>query len=386
LPQELVDEIIDHLTEETNSLKAFSLVSSSCFHYSRRHLFRSLIVTSNGNPSGFDHFLSYLQDKSDPTHSSYVQSLSLQAPSGLSSSPFPNLKTPLLLGILHHLPHLHHLTIRYTILETRISDRSPFDNPFHLRTLTLENVLTCPTKLSGILSFFSSIEKFRISDLCSVFETVHPDDELSGSIDTATPLQVSSLALPLHLSAKFVKVVKRQIAKGSVSELHVWMGDPEWRMEHFITLHELVTVFRDSLETLHFDAGRVRLSMTMPLMSIIPMCKNLRTVVIDYSTQPDRLPNQPFALLCTLPPSIESVVFKARWSVIRSSRLESLVLEQLLPRMPLLKRVTFDLTADFEIGASTLGDVSTDLKNAFPDLQRQGILGYHLNSSKKTVK
>jgi len=119
LPQELVDEIIDHLTEETNSLKAFSLVSSSCFHYSRRHLFRSLIVTSNGNPSGFDHFLSYLQDKSDPTHSSYVQSLSLQAPSGLSSSPFPNLKTPLLLGILHHLPHLHHLTIRYTIIDAR---------------------------------------------------------------------------------------------------------------------------------------------------------------------------------------------------------------------------------------------------------------------------
>lgn len=47
VPQELVDEILDHLAKDMTSLRSCSLVSKSWIHPSRRHLFATLFLTAS---------------------------------------------------------------------------------------------------------------------------------------------------------------------------------------------------------------------------------------------------------------------------------------------------------------------------------------------------
>ena len=48
LPQELVDEILDHLAEDTRTLRSCSLVAKSWISPSRRHLFSTLVLNPEG--------------------------------------------------------------------------------------------------------------------------------------------------------------------------------------------------------------------------------------------------------------------------------------------------------------------------------------------------
>ena len=47
VPQELVDEILDHLAKDRKTLQSCSLVAKSWIHPSRRHLFDALFLTAN---------------------------------------------------------------------------------------------------------------------------------------------------------------------------------------------------------------------------------------------------------------------------------------------------------------------------------------------------
>ena len=167
LPPELIDHIIDKLSDDVTSLKACTTVCRAWISRSRFHLFSTFRV--GGPAEAFLTFLDFLQNVSakyvatenGPSGLSMVRALALDG-KGLAQKPLLTLGT--LQAILRYLPGLR--TLHLTALQLDDRDFVPA-KPVPLVELAVVSVdAHCPTsagsELLALLSLFSCIDSLLL--------------------------------------------------------------------------------------------------------------------------------------------------------------------------------------------------------------------------------
>ncbi|TCD65533.1 hypothetical protein EIP91_002542 [Steccherinum ochraceum] len=147
IPPELWDEIIGHLSEDLQTLKACSQASKQWLDRSRRHLFRSVALPGlqNANPHrGLITFLAFLLADTDQRR--HIQNLRIFTKDSETEDPLEDPRRASvckhdLQEVLLQLPNLRKLTlsrIRFRGCRTQCAMRSLKAIPISLKILTLE--------------------------------------------------------------------------------------------------------------------------------------------------------------------------------------------------------------------------------------------------------
>ncbi|KAI0792091.1 hypothetical protein C8Q75DRAFT_805134 [Abortiporus biennis] len=170
LPQELIDNVIDHLHFDKTTLRSCVLVSRQWVTSSRIHLFRELTIKSDSFSSTGS--LALLEQTS--TFSTYTRHLTL---AGLDNGlPFlyhlrPSLPAPILGAILSQMPNVKSLTLQYLSFGEQtdsVKELSPIKQKRDLISLRLENIGTDDEQakdLLDILDFFGTVKNVSVTDM-----------------------------------------------------------------------------------------------------------------------------------------------------------------------------------------------------------------------------
>lgn len=198
LPTELVDQIIDHLHADVESLLSISLASRSCCTATRYHLFGTMLVSAAREQDAFQTFAYFLA--SSPSICVYVRSLTLF---GRTPAPQPReLCSHIISTVVSLLPRLRVLELR----DTRFACRCEEDFPLMART-SLETLIIYGAEVStlktilAVFSVFTEVRTLRIEYLQlfikSDLQRMLPSDveDALSSLSPSPWLSVSSLIL-----------------------------------------------------------------------------------------------------------------------------------------------------------------------------------------------
>ena len=167
-PPELVDQTIDYLHEDKESLKACSLVSRQWLNTTRHHLFRSTVIVGTSRPGhGFAEFAQFLANR--PNIAFFIQELRLQGEVNLSSGRPQSCKHEMQ-DILGRMPRLHKFDIfgvRFGGCDGECRGRRFIPKPVSLDQVTLV-AGSDEDDFSDTLDFlrlFGEIEHFYVYEL-----------------------------------------------------------------------------------------------------------------------------------------------------------------------------------------------------------------------------
>lgn len=172
LPVELIDNTVDFLHNDLESLWTCTSVSRTFLRSARCHLFRNLCVgdepTEQGE-QGYATFLRFLQRT--PEVCAYIRQLKLvRYHSSDKQLPSPEICSHTLGAIIAYLPRLHTLTIGKSVhfaCHCPVTHIPPHQDPVKLQYLSLESVrIATSVDLSEFLQLFSEIHKLAVLDLC----------------------------------------------------------------------------------------------------------------------------------------------------------------------------------------------------------------------------
>lgn len=189
LPRELVDNIIDHLHDDSNTLKACSLVCRDWLPSSHWHLFCEVRMKAEDLTDESD-LVEFL--RAGTTFAKSIRNLVFLAqPAGSPGPDIPTISPALALSILDCMPMVHSVVLRTAIAapQNSTAPRSQWKRP-SLRRLCFEFP-------------FDTSTAWEVSQTCSFFANVHIGHLLMLGEDQAT-VPVTPVNTPLiqpHLGA-----------------------------------------------------------------------------------------------------------------------------------------------------------------------------------------
>ncbi|KAH8093065.1 hypothetical protein BXZ70DRAFT_437244 [Cristinia sonorae] len=167
LPQELIEEIIDYVGDNTPTLRACSLVASSWVVPARRHIFRAIVVSKKtGDTGDADGVLSFIRVQRAASIRHSVRELTIQ---------YQNVTLPLLLAAIRSLDRLDRLSLRFLAIGMDDPARPPFHpsgksiGKLEIFMCTIPGVHT----LLELLDFFDAVSELFILHLME--SAVAPD-------------------------------------------------------------------------------------------------------------------------------------------------------------------------------------------------------------------
>lgn len=235
LPPELVDGILDRISDDLTSLKACTTVCKGWINRSRYHLFSSLRVC--GTSDGFVGFANFLENTTSSAYDAaggsptglpvVVRSLCLD---GKGSGQKPCLTFGTLQSIIRRLPNL--CALHFTVLRLDDQDFTPA-KPVPLEVLTLVSVDASSPASAGdeflaLLSLFSTIDSVFLRFVhFNRYPITHGDALVHPSLahdHERFPAKLQVRNLRLHLprhTAFFLELIRRTATRRTLTSLRV---------------------------------------------------------------------------------------------------------------------------------------------------------------------
>lgn len=232
VPQELVDEILDHLSKDTTTLRSCSLVAKSWIYPSRRHLFTTLFLTASDVAKWNKTF-----PNPDDSPAKHIRDLS-----------FCYIQPDVPIDFADRMPHFYNVQ-KLTLIGRVANDPSFISALGHLPPSTRSVEITFSKVLNAHI--ISVIQQLPNLDNLSLMST-----QWGGSIPLGTGKLIQSrLSGKLRLRRRFAHRdllnMLMEVPTGSqFAEVEV----RDASMSCFPETRKLVSACQDTLSKLHFSA------------------------------------------------------------------------------------------------------------------------------------
>ncbi|KAK7683111.1 hypothetical protein QCA50_013784 [Cerrena zonata] len=243
--QELIDEVIDHLHDDTNSLRSCALASRSCAMRARKHIHSNLVIGSIGGgpkmvlyPTKVLHYKKIHHLRNFPTLSKCVRTMTAsESMESLTTGPisFPRL----------HTLRLFNIVWRSLSTEARAFVQTAFGG---VKSLILNNIgFDCFDSFLYLLDAFPALSELTIENCYFQHDQIPDDAQRVISLRRLTI--VSDKA-----SNIFVEWLKAQIVPTVIDELVIPGGTG---LASDATVNALARIAAPSLRHLRFAFGWV---------------------------------------------------------------------------------------------------------------------------------
>lgn len=407
LPQELVDEVVNHMFDDKPTLFQLCMISRTWMISSRHHLFSTITIRSAHYTDGraFESFIGFAQPR--PSISSHIRTIRLvstryPAVKKRTARKRPAVSTQTLWNLLDVLENLECIQLLgIDLLPSGLcSVENPLARRFHIRRLLLDQIdldQSQGNNLHRLFSIFSGIDEIEI-DRCSLTGDV-PDEVAL----LAPPTQVKRVTTRTEYPISFLRLLSKSITLLSfgVRTLTSYLSYLGGRSADHGTFYQPI---RDAIPAIYKKIEEFRIDFDHVYNSspdfpshrfILQECSSLTTLVISFLFPPSLLIGyqgsvhpwtSPIHLIHSAPSTIRHIVFDLRFknTDVRTKSVRLLTepaqydLEQLMisSSFPRLEDVTFVLrTLPFRCGEASVREQKM-LRECYPKLSESGKLKF----------
>jgi len=412
LPQELVDEVVNHIFDDKPSLLQICTVSHSWMVSCRYHLFSTVTIRSSHYTDGrvYEAFVDFARSR--PAISGLIRTFRLSSARYPRTTKKSGKKRPVvstqtlwnLLDVLDMLECVHLLDVEL-VPSGLCGVEYPLTRRFRIRRMLLDNIQLEHDQginLHRLLSPFSHIDELEL-DRCTLVGEPPVEVTLLGP-----PTEVKHIITLTEYPTSLLRLLFKLINPTSFSSFglrsthsytsHMGTRFPDYG-SYYRPIREAIPAAVQVIEQLRIDFNTVYNSGNdLPSHRfVLQDCCSLRTLIVSFSFPPLRYPspygsgsihpwNSPLHLIHSAPSTIRHIVFELRFknAQVRKTSIQLLTspeqtaLEELIlsDSFPELMDVTFVLrTFPYYEGSASLGE-QTMFRNGYPRLWEKGKLRF----------